>query len=435
MTDAELLERFLDHGRRGEAAEAAFAALVERHGPMVLAVCRRILRDEHDAEDAFQATFLVLVRKARTIARREVLGPWLYGVARHSAQQARARSARRRVQEREVVVMRLVEPTQDVPAPDLRSIIDEELGALPERYRAPLVLCELEGRSRKEAAALLGTPEGTISSRLARARQRLRDRLARRGLALPAAALAAALSREAAAAVLPAALEEMTVRAAMRFAAHSAAAGAVSVPVAALTEGVLKAMLLTKLKPAVLALVVGITASGAMVLAQPPGVPGNDFRVGGASIAQGQAIPPPARSEDKDTIGIAVPGPDRLQALEQKLDRILRVLEPGEPGSSRAPAAAREPASNPGTLAPPANLMAGENRPLSARQGFATPAMAPAARLPEDNLPRSWRDDVERRIARVEQRLDELVSRIERSASDRPAAGAADRPLGTGSLK
>src|SRR5262249_10119864 len=149
---------------------------------------------------------LVLVRKARTVARKESLGPWLYGVARHSAQQARDRSIRRRAQDREVAVTRRALPTQDTPVPDLRSIIDEELGTLPERYRAPLVLCELEGRSRKEAAALLGVPEGTISSRLARARQRLREKLVRRGLALSAAALASALSSEAAAAAIPAAL-------------------------------------------------------------------------------------------------------------------------------------------------------------------------------------------------------------------------------------
>jgi RNA polymerase sigma factor (sigma-70 family) len=180
LSDAHLLERFLVH--RGEDAEAAFAAVVERHGPMVLRVCRRILADPNDAEDAFQVTFLVLARKACSIARRALLANWLYGVAVRSAREVRKNAARRRAREEP---MHNMQPAQSRPAEEsgeLRCQIDEELSRLPDSFRAPVVLCDLEGMTHKEAAAILGVPVGTVSSRLVRARDLLRPRLARRGL-------------------------------------------------------------------------------------------------------------------------------------------------------------------------------------------------------------------------------------------------------------
>src|SRR5262249_59265492 len=171
--------------------------LVQRHGSMVLGVCRRILGDAHEAEDAFQATFLVLARKADSVVRREKVASWLYGVAVRTAKEARVRSARRRAREERVSTPIYLDPPEDGFPDELRDIVDEELARLPARHRGPVVLCELEGLSRPEAARRLGIPEGTLSSRLARAKARLRDRLASRGVTLPAAAISAILIREA----------------------------------------------------------------------------------------------------------------------------------------------------------------------------------------------------------------------------------------------
>src|SRR5262249_29325184 len=203
--------------------EAAFEALVRRHGPMVLGVCRRVIGDHHDAEDAFQATFLVLVRKAAAVRPRELVGHWLYGVAYRTALEARGILARRRAKERQVSAM----PEPALPhaddEPDLRSILDEELNRLSSKYRVPVVLCELEGRSRKEVAARLRIPEGTLSSRLATARRILADRLTRRGLGTSAAALTACFAQQASAG-LPSPLVAATVQAATQFAAGATAA-------------------------------------------------------------------------------------------------------------------------------------------------------------------------------------------------------------------
>ena len=246
-TDGELLTAFL---ARGDGA--AFAALVRRHGPMVLGLCRRLLRHHHDAEDAFQATFLVLARKASSIHKREAVGDWLYGVARRTALKAAAAARRRK---REVQVTDMPEPLVDPPTgQDELLLLDEELGRLPENYRLPVVLCELQGRPRREVARQLGLPEGTLSSRLAAARRLLARRLGRRGLALPAAALAAALSRHAAASVPPA-LVGSTVNVATR-------AGPIPAPVAALAEGVVKAMFLGKLRVIALLLLAGLLLGG-----------------------------------------------------------------------------------------------------------------------------------------------------------------------------
>src|SRR5215469_9886075 len=199
LSDGALLERFT---ARGE--EAAFEALLQRHGPMVLGVCRRVLGDVHEAEDAFQATFLVLVRSARSVGKAGSVGSWLHGVAHRTALKARAARAARRRHERRVAVMASKADGADVAWAELRQVLDEEVGRLPEACRGPFVLCYLEGKTYDEAARLLGCPKGTVSTRLTRARELLRARLTRRGLALSAGLLATALCQGAAPAVPPA---------------------------------------------------------------------------------------------------------------------------------------------------------------------------------------------------------------------------------------
>jgi RNA polymerase sigma factor (sigma-70 family) len=262
LGDGELLSSFIERHD-----ETDLAALVGRHGPMVWGVCRRLL-SHHDAEDAFQATFLVLVRKAASIRSREMVGNWLYGVAHQTALLARRTAARRRAREVQVTGMPDIEAVQQDQWPDLRPLLDEELSRLPEIYRAVIVLCELEGRSRKETACQLGVPEGTVAGRLARARVMLAKRLIQRGVTLSGGALAAILSQNVASAGVPASVVSKTIKVASLTAAGQAAAtGAIPVKVAALTEGVMKAMLFTKLKTAIaVVLMLGFVATGATIL-------------------------------------------------------------------------------------------------------------------------------------------------------------------------
>jgi RNA polymerase sigma factor (sigma-70 family) len=242
LTDQQLLERFAR-----SQDQAAFAALVHRHGPMVLSVCRRLLRDAHEAEDAFQATFLVLVHKAGSIGRPEALGPWLYGVAYRIA--ARARQASRdRARERQRAAMSDGDPAVELEWRELNQVLDEELVRLAQKYRTPLVLFYLEGKTTEEVARELGCPRGTVLSRLARGRDRLRERLARRGLAPSVGVLVGMLAANSAPAAVPIALATVTVEAAVLTAAGQAAAGTISAYVAALTKGAFRAMLSSKLK-------------------------------------------------------------------------------------------------------------------------------------------------------------------------------------------
>jgi RNA polymerase sigma factor (sigma-70 family) len=235
--DDVLLERFT--ARR---EQAAFAALVRRHGPLVLGVCRRVLRHEQDAEDAFQAVFCVLARKAGGIRRGAAVGGWLHAVASRIARKAKALRTRRRMRESDL---------PDVPTPDdppervwreLWPVLDEEVNRLPERYRRAFVLCHLEGKTNREAAAELRCAPGTVASRLARARQRLRSRLTRRGLALSAGMLAAALSRHAVTAAVRAELAQTAVRTGIRYAVGRP----VPAPVADLADGFLQARALIR---------------------------------------------------------------------------------------------------------------------------------------------------------------------------------------------
>jgi RNA polymerase sigma factor (sigma-70 family) len=265
LTDGQLLEGFIS--RRDEAA---LAALVKRHGPMVWGVCRRILRNYHDAEDAFQATFLVLVRKAASVASRELLANWLYGVAHQTALNARATAANRRRRERQVIEMPEPVTTEPDLWNDLQPLLDQELSRLPDKYRIAIVLCDLEGKTRKEAARQLGVPEGTLAARVARARGMLAKRLTRHGLVLAGGALGMILSQKVASAGVPAPVVSNTIKVASLFATRQAVATAVvSTRVAALTEGVLKSMKLSKIRAAVvLILAVGALGITACALAQ-----------------------------------------------------------------------------------------------------------------------------------------------------------------------
>ena len=243
QTDGQLLRRFLN-----EHDEAAFAALVGRHGPMVFAVCRRILGNSADAEDAFQATFLVLVRKAWSLRTRGVLGDWLHGVAWRTAHKAKGAAVKRRLKEQ---AMARPEAVGDEARPECLALLDGELAGLPENYRLPIVLCDLEGRTRQEAAKQLGWPEGTVAGRLRGHCAMLAKRLACRGLTLSAGGLAAFLPTDAVSAHVPAALVANTVKAAMLLAAGESAAGSlISAKVATLTGEIMKAMFITKLKSA-----------------------------------------------------------------------------------------------------------------------------------------------------------------------------------------
>jgi RNA polymerase sigma factor (sigma-70 family) len=262
LTDAELLERFL--ARRGADAEEAFAALVQRHGPTVLGVCQRMLPGSHDAEDAFQATFLVLARRAASIDRRERLASWLYSVAVRIAKDARRRSARLRAAERRLMDLSRPELEQTEDRDDVIPLLDEELSRLPGRYQSAILTCELEGKSRREAARELGIPEGTLSTYLARGRKLLRERLSRRGVNLGVGTIATA-SRPLVVRAIPDRLMETTVRVAL--AASPGATAAVPVAVSSLAERVLKMMVLVRLTLILASLIAaGAGTAAAMVL-------------------------------------------------------------------------------------------------------------------------------------------------------------------------
>jgi RNA polymerase sigma factor (sigma-70 family) len=284
-SDAHLLERFAG------GDEAAFELLLWRHGPMVLCTCRRVLCREQDAEDAFQVTFLTLARKAGAIGKAESVGSWLYKVAYRAALQVRAAAERRPAS-----LPPGAEPAAPEEAPpaelrELRAALDEEVGRLPEEYRAPVVLCYLEGRTYTEAARLLNCPAGTVAVRLRRARERLRGRLTRRGLAVPAGLVAAALVPAAAPAAVPAPL--------MR-AALEAATGPAPARLGALTEGVIRAMFASKLKAMTAAVVVALAVLGSgagALLSQGPA----------RRAVQAQPGPEPVAAKQREPKGQDVP--------------------------------------------------------------------------------------------------------------------------------
>lgn len=256
--DADLLRRFIDR-----QDEAAFEMIVRRHGPMVMGVCGRVLRNPHDAEDAFQATFLVLVRKAAAIAPRAQVGNWLHGVARITALRARAAAAKRQAKE-----TMAFEKGRSGTAPSdfwnvILPILDEEIARLPDKYRIPVILCDLENRTLRDVATQLGWPVGTVAGRLARARTMLARRLTRNGASLSGAMVASLLADHANAAI-PVSLRSATVTGASKYALECAASsGFVSARVWALTEGVCRAMVLSKVRIGAALLAVCLVGLGA----------------------------------------------------------------------------------------------------------------------------------------------------------------------------
>jgi RNA polymerase sigma factor (sigma-70 family) len=409
LSDGQLLDRF---ARRRD--EPAFAAIVHRHGPLVLGVCRRVLAHRHDAEDAFQATFLVLARKAGCVRVGDSLAPWLYGVAYRVAVRARGRSARARAVEREASAMKATAGPGKAVGADLLAALDEELSRLPERYRAPVVLCDLGGLGRALAARQLRIPEGTLSSRLARGRTLLRERLTRRGLAPSAGALAIALEHGATAAV-PESLAELTVCAATRFAAGPLAAGAVSASVASLTEGVLKTMLLTKLKVTAVAISMAV---GLVTIAWAQQNPGGGF---GQSQGEGAGVGYGSGATS-----------NRLREVERKLDRVLEALGAtnAEP-SNRAVMKSdtwyeiRTDKANPRSPGEgPANAFGKAGAEKGAPEAQARFAPAWVAQTKKGaGFGGGMSSDIPDRVSRLEQSLAELVDRVnrlERQASSLP---------------
>jgi RNA polymerase sigma factor (sigma-70 family) len=257
LSEWQLLRRYL-----ALRDESAFETLVARHGPMVLGVCRRLLQDPRDVEDAFQATFLVLVRRASVLGERDAVGPWLYGVAYRVSLRARSVALKRRGRERQAEDAEIAAPAADAARFDLDGVLDQELGRLPAKYRAPVVLCYFEGLTHEEAAHRLGWPVGSVKGRLARARELLKARLTRRGLVLTGGMLLTSLSRGSRAAVSEA-LRDTTVRIAIRFAADQSA-GVVPATVAALTQGMLRTMAMSKMSVAAVSVII---TTGALVFA------------------------------------------------------------------------------------------------------------------------------------------------------------------------
>jgi RNA polymerase sigma factor (sigma-70 family) len=315
LSDRQLLERFA-----ADKSEAAFAMLVRRHGPMVLNVCRSVLHHLHDAEDAFQATFLVLARAAGSIQRRESLGSWLYKVAYRLAVKARAKASRRRDCERRAEAMPAADPLLDMTWREVRVLLYEELKRLPEKYRAPLVHCYLEGKSQEEAARQLGWTKSTLRGRLDRGREHLRRRLSRRGLALSAGLVTVVLAQNPAAAAVPGVLLDSTVKAALRYAAgQGMAAGVVSAQAAALAQGVTQTMFLSKFKLALWFLVVSAVAGGVGLLTRH-------------ALAVGMAEPPPPEAT---AVQLPVPKPPPPASPSEAKDGVVvhgQVLDPdGKP--------------------------------------------------------------------------------------------------------
>jgi RNA polymerase sigma factor (sigma-70 family) len=317
LPDGELLKRFASG--RGAEAELAFAALVMRHGPLVFGVCQSLLRNRHDAEDAFQAAFLVLARKAGSIRQPDRLGPWLYGVAHRTARRLKEKNARRKSHEAEVAVSsdRAHRSSGSSPHPsapadhDAIEALHREIGRLPARYQTAVVLCDLQGLTHEEAARRLGCPVGTMSSRVSRARERLRRRLDRRGLAYPSGIVAAAVDSTRPS-VLPNVLVGSTVKNVMSL-STGLAAGSVPVSIVSLHRGVLRSMLFARIRLISAALVgLGAAATGVGV-----GV----GAVGRAPQPATQQLAPGRLVLDPEPIAVAVPVPGETGEAESGSDR------------------------------------------------------------------------------------------------------------------
>jgi len=344
-SDADLLDQFVR--RRGQSSDVAFEVLVVRHGPMVLGTCRRLLRDRHDVEDAFQATFLVFMKKAGSLRVGDSLGPWLHEVARRVSLDARTIVERRRSKEDPHADPSVI-PGREAGPDDLRAVIDEEIGRLPAVFRKAIVLCDLEGLTIEVAASHLGWPAGTVRSRLARGRARLRDRLTRRGLA-PSAGMVPMVG------ATPALVPSALVKTMIRCACNRADAGAASAAASALAEGVLMSMISGKMRMAyAVAALLGALGVGSLVArAQRPvaievrTVTGRPkitnavlpvgpadprtavgYRMAGSVRVEGSGEPVPGA---KVTVLIADSGEDKIRDSTTGADgRFLLALPPGQ---------------------------------------------------------------------------------------------------------
>ena len=370
LTDGQLLEDYIS--RRDEEA---LAALVRRHAPMVWGVCRRVLWNHHDAEDAFQAVFLVLVRRAASIASRQLLANWLYGVAHRTALKARATAARRSAREKQVMEMPEPEAVELDRWHDLQPLLDQELCGLPEKYRVIIVLCDLEGKTRKEAARQLGVPEGTVAGWLARARAMLAKRLAQHGLALSSGTLAAVLSQEAASAAVPTSVTTSTIQAVTSVAAGQAGAGVISAQAAALAEGVVNAMLLMKLKTAgaVLFVVLGMAAvGGGLFIRQTEAAQTDGEQSANSKADQARAASPPKETPKAGTLGL--------------LGKILEVLTPPPPAPAVPP-----PIVEPLDVPPPVPAVKGIRKVVDRSVEQPKPDDLPAKRI-IDRMSKAYTD-------------------------------------------
>jgi RNA polymerase sigma factor (sigma-70 family) len=307
LSEGQLLRQF------ATGDEGAFEALVTRHGPMVLGVCRRLLYDRRDVEDAFQATFLVLLRKAGALRDAEVLSPWLHGVAYRVAARIRGNSFRRPLEESKCARPEAVEPQCDLERTELRTMIDEEIRRLPEKYRRPVVLCCLEGRTHEEAARRLRCSAGSVRGRLDRARQKLKNRLTRRGLA-PAGLAALAMGGEGASAAVSAPLIAGTVATLARAATAKAVSVTASTAAFELAEGVFQAMIIAKLK-----LAASFLAAGAIILAV-----GTAWLMAlSGSFARGGRDAPASAERRQDLEGDHVGSTVNLRIVDQRNDKPL----------------------------------------------------------------------------------------------------------------
>jgi RNA polymerase sigma factor (sigma-70 family) len=323
LADRELLGHFTT--RDSAIAQQAFAAIVRRHGPMVLGVCRRVLRDPHAAEDAFQATFLVLALKAGTIRKRDALGCWLHGVAARISRRARTLSHRRGEQQLGLLNLDLCAPEgNDIDLAELRSVLDEEVGRLPATYRRAVVLCYLDGKKQEDVARELGWSKGTVSGRLARAKDMLRARLIRRGFAPSAGVMGVLLTEETVSAAVAAALADGAVRSALCVVLGRGEALAASSTVMALAKGAVRAMLLAKVKlaSAALFLLLALATTVAQTGARPP-LANQDRRTTTAEVL---SSPTAAPSDDTEPAGKGLDASPAAQVPQPG------AVEPPKPG-------------------------------------------------------------------------------------------------------
>lgn len=316
----ERTDRQLLHDFSVQRDQTAFAALFRRHGDLVFGVCQHVLGHGQDAEDAFQATFLVLAQSASGIKKRDAVASWLHGVAYRTAMRAKRDLARRRFHERQAMAMAKTKPRWDLALQDLQGIVDEEIQLLPKKYRAPFVLCCLEAKSKVESAKELGWKVGTVSSRLARARKLLQQRLTRRGVMLSAVMGATELAQGGTKAAVPSSLAEATIKAGVLYAVNkTAAAGMISPEVVALAQGVTKTMFSSKLKIAT-ALLLAVSAvstglGGFMV-----------FAANQAATKQAETQRQRAREQDRAQVIPVKHGPaDGGQRLEDQAFRKLKL--------------------------------------------------------------------------------------------------------------